>query len=209
MIKTFLKLFTRRSDSIFELTEEEKQKAEQERNLNKAIYSSMSRPIYKELTKEIIDNLKDSDLAETIYVNIHQLMGNDSRDTIEILPTYSKGQQAIFSIDEIETEVLNGGFYQCYVNSSKDFTDMAVEGFKLIGATRFADLMIEANKVYLDNKDKIEKDSEESSDEFEGTFDTNLLNDLDERFYQLYKEENLDELKVKYIRNHIDEFIQK
>lgn len=200
MIKKILNLFNRRSDSFFELTEEEKQKAEQERNINKAIYSSMNLPIYKELTKEIIDNVKDSDLVDTIYVNIHQIMANDSRDEFEILKSFSKGQQAIYSINEIEMEVLNGGFYQCYVNSSRHFTEMAIKGFVLIGADRFADIMDEANRTYLAYKDK---------KSFEESYDDNPLNDLDEKFNQLYKEENLDELKVRYIRNNIKDFIQK
>ncbi|WP_330617804.1 DMP19 family protein [Mobilitalea sibirica] len=50
----------------------------------------------------------------------------------------------------------NGGFNQCYFNSSKQFTKMAVTGFKEIGAEGFAEIMDRANSIYSDIKDELE-----------------------------------------------------
>jgi len=180
-----------------------------EKELEKSFQDYLNRPIYKELPREIIESLPDDDLEQSIFDNISIRMEGDNRTALEILKGMTTGQQAIYSTWEVEAEVNNGGFNQFYFNSSKQFSDMAVLGFEIIQAHQFADLMREANKTYVKNKDWLERFDDGTVESFSKSYESNPLNPLDEKFYQFYQTEDLKALKVRYIRMHIEEFIQQ
>lgn len=66
--------------------------------------------------------------------------------------------------------------------------------------------MIEANRIYTKNKEVLQA-YDGTVNNFCESYKDNPLNELDEQFYTLYKEENLQELKVMYIRKNIIDFI--
>jgi len=175
----------------------------------KSIQQFEDRTIHIKLTKEIIDNTPDDDLVLLIWDNIYERMKESSLNEYDFMKTLSAGQQMIGSLWAVEAEVNNGGFNQFYFNSSGVFAEMAVEGFKLIGAEKFAELMIKANSIYAENKDRLDEFDDGSIESFSKSYTDNPLNDLDDTFYNLYMEENLTDLMVKYIRNNISQFIQE
>lgn len=168
--------------------------------------SVMERPIYQELTREILDSIPDEQLEQTIFDNIYQIIGDDYTNELQNVKKLTKGQQAIFSTWIVEGEVNNGGFNQFYFNSSGQYADMAVAGFAIIGAPKFSALMKEANTIYADIKDNLEEYDDGTLESFSESYNDNPLNALDDRFYDLYKEEPLSEIKAKYIREHIKMF---
>jgi hypothetical protein len=175
--------------------------------LSKSIADFKNQPVYKTLSTEIIAKIKDSELEQAIFDNISINMEGDSRDAREIVKSLTLGQQAIFITGIIEGEVNNGGFNQFYFNSSGQFADMGEEAFRTIGANKFADLVKQANSTYNEIKDKLDKYDDGTIESFSKSYSNNPLNDLDERFYKLYNEEPLTEIKIKYIRDNVKQFV--
>lgn len=104
-------------------------------------------------------------------------------------------------------EVNNGGFNQFYFNSSRQLADLAQDAFKTIGAIQFADLVGQADSIYHATKKDLKKYNDGTIESFSKSYDQNPLNDLDDRFYKLYKDEPLNQIKVKYIRDNVNEFV--
>jgi Sec-independent protein translocase protein TatA len=169
----------------------------------------MNRTIYKELTTEIIDSIDDNDLEQVVIDNIYEQVGSDYEKEFENAKKLTKAQQAMFSVWWVEAEVNNGGFNQFYFNSSGQYAQMAVEGFELFGASKFADLMRQANQIYNENKERLEEFDDGTMESFSASYKENPLNDLDTEFYELYDTEPLNKLRIAYIRKHLSEFTQK
>ena len=153
------------------------------------------------LTKRILDTTADEKLEDKIIANISSKQDPYLSNDKDILQTLSKERQAIYYIYLFEMEINNGGFDQFYLNkfvNSDDsrMFDKTTGAFKLIGATKFADLVKRANQIYRAN----EKDFADK----EGLFD-----ELDQEFYGTYKQENLFDLRTKFIRANIDAFVDK
>lgn len=180
-----------------------------DKQIDESIQAFINRPIHKELTKEIIENTSDDELEQVIFDNITIRMEGDKRAEFDIVVSISKGQQMVYSTWAVEAEVNNGGFNQFYFNPSLQFAEMAVEGFKLIGAEKYSGLMKDANRIYEENKERLEEFDDGTMESFSESYKDNPLNALDEKFYKLYDAENLKALKIKYIRENYKEFVQK
>ena len=174
--------------NLFKKKKSDVQKAKDD--FSKRMEAFHNRPIYKKLTKEIIDSTPDDSLEQLIFDNLSQIVGASDKEELEAVSELSVGQRAHYSVWCVEAEVNNGGFYQFYQNSSGILGSMAIEGFKTFGAYKFATLVEKADSL----KARFEA-GEES------------LPDLDKEFYALYKEENLNKLRIAYTRAHISEFI--
>jgi hypothetical protein len=155
----------------------------------------------RKLTKQTLDTSSDERLEDKIIANIDSKLNPELGNDKDVLPTLSKARQAIYYIYQVEVEVNDGGFDQFYlnnfVNSDRSYMfNRTTDAFKLIGATRFAALIEKANQVFKAN----EKDFAEK----EGLFD-----ELDQEFYDSYKQENLSDLRIKFIKNNIEAFVDK
>ena len=64
-----------------------------------------------------------------------------------------------------------------------------------------------ANKIYLENKERLEEFDDGTMESFSESYKDNPLNDLDTEFYNLYDSEKIGELRIKYIRENKNEFI--
>ncbi|HMG93664.1 MAG TPA: DMP19 family protein [Chryseolinea sp.] len=136
-------------------------------------------------------------------------MDNQFSNEEAIVRSLEKGQKAIYVTWILEAEVNNGGFNQFYYNSSGQFADLSGEAFTTIGATKFAKLVNQANLVYDSIKDDLAKNDDGTIESFTKSYEGNPLNDLDTKFYELEKEEHLSELRIKYIRDNIKEFVNE
>jgi hypothetical protein len=84
---------------------------------------------------------------------------------------------------------------------------MAESGFMTIGAEKFSELTKRANKIYLENKERLDEFDDGTMESFSESYKENPLNDLDTEFYTLYDSEKIGELRIKYIRENKNEFI--
>lgn len=189
-----------------------KKKSSQEQVERTAIIKSsieafQNRPVYKKLTKEIIDTTPDADLEQLVLDVIFQLIKQSGKELFDAVKNLSLGQKILYTTWLVEVEVTNGGFNQFYYNFSRIFAEVAVEHFRTFGAVKFADLMGKANKIYSSIKTDLEEKNDGTAESFSKSYQNNLLNDLDTEFYALYSEEDLNKLRIAYIRSHIKEFI--
>lgn len=153
------------------------------------------------LTKQMLEATVDDKLEETIIANINSKLDKDLSNAKDILPTLSKERQSIYYIYLLETEVNNGGFDQYYLNNffinfGEYMFDKKNEALKTIGATKFTNLVQRADKIYKANKEDFDRR-------------VNMFEDLDKEFQDTYKNENLYDLRVKFIRNNLEAFIDK
>ncbi len=180
---------------------------EMEEILANSVEAFKNRPIYKELTEQIIDSTSDENLLQVVFDNLSEKQPTDYEKEYETVMSWNKSRQAIYMIWVLEAEVNNGGYNQFYFNSSGQFYKHLPEALKLVGATKFADLTEKANKTFESENEKITKHQDGTLEGFSKSYDENPLNDFDTEFYELYKTENLQQIQVDYIRKNKKEFI--
>lgn len=178
------------------------------RKTDQILNEFMNRKIYKQLSKEIIEQTSDENLIQTIYDNIETHFSENELYKSENIKKLSKGQQAIFSIWVLEAEVNNGGFNQLYFNWDYAYAQMAYEGLKYIKADKFAELVKKANQTYIEIKETLDQQNDGTIEGFMNSYEDNPLNKFDEEFYELYKNENLHNIQIKYIRKNYSEFVK-
>jgi hypothetical protein len=165
-----------------------------------------NRKIYTELDENTIKRLSDEELEQTVIDYIDHKIGDNYEEEYNIVTGLSKGFQAIYTTWWVEAEVNNGGFHQYFWNPSGKFADLAVVGFKEIGAIENAELMEKAIAIVIREFPEMKKFHDKGSPEaFSESYKYTKLNDLDDKFYE-YKED-LSGLRIKYIRENIQLFI--
>ena len=184
-----------------------KKKKKMDEMIKKSVEAFKNRPVYLKLNKEIIDGTSDDFIEQLIFDNICQIVGAANKDEFEAVKDLTIGQRASYSVWCVEAEVNNGGFNQFYFNSSGQFAQLAVEGFRTFGANKFAALMEKANSIHSEIKDDLGKFNDGTVEGFSKSYENNALNDLDTQFFALYKEEEISKLRINYSRSHIQEFI--
>jgi hypothetical protein len=202
MILTFILSFF----GCKEKNEPKKEKSEMDLLIEKSAEEYNNRKIYKKLTSEILDSIPDDKLEQTIFDNIYEIIGDDYKNELNNVKKLTKGRQAFFSTWILEGEINNGGFNQFYFNSSGQYAEMAEIGLKTIGADKFSELTSKANKIYIENKERLEEFDDGTMESFSESYKDNPLNDLDTEFYELYESEKIGDLRIKYIRDNITEF---
>lgn len=113
---------------------------EMEEQLANSVEAFRNRPIYKELSEQIIDTTSDDNLLQVVFDNLSEKQPTDYEREYETVMSWNKSRQAIYMIWALEAEVNNGGYNQFYFNSSGQFYKHLPDALKLVGAPKFADL---------------------------------------------------------------------
>ncbi len=206
LIKTILNLFgcsgqTKKNESG--LSKEMKEQ------IANSVEAFKNRPIYKEVTEQIIDTTSDDNLLQVVFDNLSEKQPADYEKEYETVMSWNKSRQAIYMIWALEAEVNNGGYNQFYFNSSGQFYKYLPDALKLVGANKFADLTNRANDTFEEENPKITQHQDGTIEGFSKSYDDNPLNKYDDEFYDLYKTENLQQIQVDFIRKYKTEFIDK
>ena len=98
--------------------------------------------------EEISDIIKSkTDCAYEVFLRICDV----SDGTLSPISRLHKLYQMVFSTFAIEGEICNGGFYQYYGNSTaQEFNVMGIDGFRLIGAHKTANVLLNVYKTILE-----------------------------------------------------------
>jgi hypothetical protein len=166
-------------------------------------------PKLKELTVETISQITDEALESIVLENIYATLGEDGMYDHGKVASLTPGQRAFYVTWILEGEVNNGGFNQYYYNTGGQLAGFGAEAFARIGATKFADLVKEAETIYADIKDDLEKNNDGTIEGFSKSYENNPLNDLDTRFFKTYGEEPITKLRVKFVRDNVSQFVGK
>ena len=154
-------------------------------------------------TADSFVGISDENLEQAVVDNIQSRMNSQFSNEEDIVRNLPAWQKAVYVTWILEAEVNNGGFNQFYYNSSGQFADLSEDAFKAMGAIKFAQLAHQANVVYNSIKDDLAKYDDGTIESFSKSYKDNPLNDLDTKFYALYKEEPLSEIRIKYIKDNI------
>jgi hypothetical protein len=197
--------------SFFGCKGQSKENLDINHQIDKSIEDFLNRPIYSILTVKILDTINDDKLEQTIIDNILKKIEstNSYKKQFKIIKSLSKGRQAVFATWTLEAEVNNGGFNQYFYNfaSSGQYAEEARDGFLLINAKKHADLTQKAIDIILKNAKELNKFKDGTLESFSKSYEDNPLNPLDSEFYKLGETENLSELRIKYIKSHISDFV--
>ncbi|MDT3405630.1 DMP19 family protein [Mucilaginibacter terrae] len=158
------------------------------------------------LTAGMIDSISDDDLPFDIFEKICNAMPQDLDEEIAVA-ALNPPCQDLYLIFVFEGQVNNGGFNQYYYNTEGKFYKLLPEALRRIGAGLFADLTQQANRVYEANYHQINKFNDGTLEGFSKSYDNNPLNEFDDKFYDLYSEEDLQQLQANYIRINKHNFV--
>lgn len=129
----------------------------------------------------------------------------DDRIRLEQL---TPGQRAVYSLTWTEREVCNGGFHQYFWNPTGGLAHEAVEGVRLLGIDRYADLIVRAAEIGLGTtealswsarRDRLDRLSPAAEEELDG---------LGDEFYDLLDEVPLDEAFCRFIDSQPGQFFR-
>jgi len=176
-------------------------------DIQKSLNDFKNRKQYSSFSEETLKTISDEHLEQAIidYILDYKIKNNYEKE-YEIITNLSNGFQYIYLTWILEAEVNNGGFNQYFYNTSTKFTKEVLIALKALNANEFYKITNQAielfNKVYEIHK-KANKDG--TLEAFLSTYEDSNLDTLDDEFYKY--PENLSELRIKYIRTHVEEFL--
>ena len=163
---------------------------------------------YRALSRAVLVKIPDDELQEAVLDYILSKIDSREEKELEIVRGLAKSFQMLYSTWFLQAEVNNGGFSQYFWNSRSQFSKEALQGLRVIGAAEYADLLGKATAVYNKHASKLEKLRSRGTNEAFSQHQKILnLEPLEDRFYTLEEGRILDNLRIKYIREHPDEFV--
>lgn len=148
-----------------------------------------------------VNEIMKSDCAQNIIepvwfsVNIYDSIEQYNKD----LAAFSLPQRYVFAIQWYSAEVCNGGHDQFFFNSTGIVWKDALMGLKEIGAQKNAEILESAVERMGGTPAFDREERWNQMDELEPDFD-----DLDDDFYE---GDNLEEIVMKYIKEHAQDFV--
>lgn len=159
-----------------------------EAQLSSELIDYANREVQSSLTAEQIGSVRDESLVQLIKDNMLSKMKKDLSDETSVFNNFSPGRKVIYTVWQIEAEVNNGGFHQLFTSTAGNFAANAEEAFRELRAPLFAELLRQVNE-----------------ERRKGSGSTNWK-EFDEKFFALYDREDLQKLKIEYIRNNSHDF---
>jgi hypothetical protein len=167
-----------------------------------------AKPI-RPLTAALIARTPDDKLVDTVVDYVTVKIGDDWRNEQAIIASLPKGCGAINAVAIADGEVNNGGFAQYFVNTEGASAETALDGYRMIGAPKRADLLREAIGIALKERSSdLCKEARTDVKAFAKYCRNSSLPALDDRYYALDKSEDVYKLMARYIRSHPQDFIE-
>ena len=120
----------------------------------------------------------------------------------------TEGQKALISIDWCQKEIRNGGIKQLFENSTGNLVPYAIQGFSLIGAERYAEILAKAASLlgaeYPKSGAARKRALKSLNESLFGELET-----LDYNFFYLINsaEHNIEKYRGSYVKNNPSQFI--
>lgn len=141
------------------------------------------------------------DLYELLSAPLHEELY--VRQDFNFLDELSQGQQLLISYDYVRMQVQQGGFIQLIQNGYIGLLPDMPSWLNMIGATNMALVIDDALKVYVLNRELLDKQT--TVEEFAKLYDElKEFEIIDDRF-RLADAETVEQI-VAYIKEHIEEF---
>ncbi len=160
---------------------------------------SSSEPVAKTMDEKTFDKTSDKKLVQTIFEHLLDRIPGDLTTEYEIVTSWTKPQQAIYISSCLEGEIGDGGFLQFYQNSYGKFHALAPELLEFMGANTFANVCRKANALYNKEQNNILA-YKNGTLAFDKHAVENLFDTLNDQFNSLYKSEDMEATKIRFIR---------
>ena len=96
--------------------------------------------------------LKSDDLAQLAWDAIAPIWDDLPFQRFSTLTKFmedlTEGQRGLIALDWCQKEIRNGGFRQLFVNSTGNLVPWRIDGFQLIGATKYCTVLSEAASMF-------------------------------------------------------------
>ena len=148
--------------------------------------------------------IPDDEIEMVLMEFVWYRIGDDYEREYEVVTGLSPGLRMLYTTWTLEAEVNNGGFDQYFVSTDGTLALEALEGLNLLRAHKHAQLMENAIAIYA--KERPELESLKSVELSSETLTYADFGSLDKAFYAIGPEENLRQMRLKYIRQHPEEF---
>jgi hypothetical protein len=144
------------------------------------------------------DNLA-FDVLDVIWENAD--FYSDEPAFIRSVDPATKGQLGIYAATWYISEVNNGGHHQFFYNSTGMVWQQALDGFTLLGAEKHKAILQQAINLFPNSQPSTDRQLRYEQLE---AIDNDKFDPLDDQLYDLT--EDFNELAIKYIDSHPDEF---
>jgi hypothetical protein len=177
-------------------------------DIQRSIDAFKNRQIYDSFDLETLAGIPDDKLEQAVLDFVCNQIGHDFSREVEVVKQLSSGLKAIYTTMVVEGEVNNGGFNQYFWNSEGRLAEIAVAGFREIGALQFESLLRRAILMWNGEHSVWKRFKAAGTLEaFGETYKYTSLGELDKEFYGLAKALDLSQHRINYIRQHPHEFV--
>lgn len=161
--------------------------------------------------KEILDS---NDLAQIAWEAIEPIWDDlpisHSNSLHQFMKKLTMGQAGLISLDWCQKEIRNGGIRQLFENSTGNIVPWAVEGFKMIGANKYADIL---SKSSLKLGEEYPKSGSARKKAYKGLTkeDKEEIENLEDQFFELInsKDYDLEIFRGNFVKNNPEQFIKE
>lgn len=116
------------------------------------------------------------------------------------------GQRAAYALTWIWAEVNNGGFHQCFYNSTAYLLPEAIEGARIMGSEQWAALLGRAARIFGPEFPRDRQARQRAVEAFDDSNDR-AIRELDDDFYELDgSDHGVMDLIERYVDEHRGEF---
>ena len=161
---------------------------------------------YKKMTVEELKELSDDDLRSALSERLIAEEDRNAWEVRECLSEFKGAKKVYYIVNYFDMEVQNGGLCQFFVNSSRDVAPYVVESLNEIGAINYKILLsnfVEEHNINLSDLDSF---MIEEVEEFEAQTKRYPFDDFDDKYYELYEKEPLEDLLISYAKKHLEDF---
>jgi hypothetical protein len=152
--------------------------------------------------------MKDEDILWAVIEPAWNDLRLAEEDERGMLATLTPGQRGLIGIDWLSKEVYNGGVHQFLTNPTGVVAHEALEGFRMVGAKRYAELLAAIAALFPGGR--IPKNQEERVAAMNAVPEKNrkrAFEKFDEDFYSLMEvDDPIAAFGIRYLEAHPEEF---
>ena len=161
---------------------------------------------YKKMTVEELKELSDDDLRSALSERLIAEEDRNAWEVRECLSSFKGAKKIYYIVNYFDMEVQNGGLCQFFVNSSRDVAPYVVESLNAIGAINYKILLNDFVEEHNINLSDLDSFMIEDVEEFEAQTKRYPFDDFDDKYYELYEKEPLEDLLISYAKKHLEDF---
>lgn len=167
-----------------------------------------NRKKYDKFNLTILDKIPDDRLEQAIIDYLLDYKIKTNQQDFDIIKNLSRGFQYVYTTWKLEEYIDNGGFNQYLYVTDGIFLENLIEGLGKMRALKTKKVIMDVQKIFKEEIKTHSKTREAGTTKayFEA-YKSAKLNRLDDKFYET--DENLSELRTRYIRKNINEFLTK